>query len=61
MAAAECSMGMVFLAKTLDTIVASRKVQVPDSHSGSKMPLKKAAGLNKAFLSACKHKNKHKC
>jgi hypothetical protein len=48
-AAAECNMGIEFLASTLPIIIASRNVQFRDSHNGSKTPLKKAAGLNKAL------------
>ena len=51
-AAAECNIGIEFLLKTLPTIIASLNVQLRDSHSGNKIPLKKAAGLNNAFLSA---------
>ena len=51
-AAAECNIGMEFLARTLPMMMASRNVQLDASHRGSRMPLKKAAGLNSAFLSA---------
>ena len=50
----ECSMGMEHLARMLETMVASRSVQLPDSARGSRMPLKKAAGLKRAFFSAIK-------
>ena len=33
-------------------MMASLRVQVPDSQSGSRKPLKKAPGLNRAFLEA---------
>ena len=49
-AALECSMGILVLAITLPMMTASRRVQVVDSHSGSNIPLKKAAGLKKSFL-----------
>lgn len=51
-AAAECNIGIEFLAKILAIIMASLNVHVFDSHSGRRTPLKNAAGLNNAFRSA---------
>jgi len=51
-AAAACKGGIEHLANTLQIIVASRNVQVPNSHNGNKIPLKNAAGLNNAFANA---------
>jgi hypothetical protein len=51
-AAAECNMGMEHLVSTLPTMMASRSVQLLDSHRGNKMPLKNADGLNRALRSA---------
>ena len=48
----ECNTGIENLAITLPNIVASLKVHVPSSQSGSNIPLKKAAGLNKVFFNA---------
>jgi hypothetical protein len=44
-AAAECSMGIEVLWRTLDMMTASLSVQLPAWQSGSRRPLKKAAGL----------------
>ena len=51
-AALECSTGMLTRTRTLATIVASRSVQSPASQRGSRMPLKKAAGLYSDFFNA---------
>ena len=43
---------MEHLARMLETMVASLSVQLPDSANGKRIPLKNAAGLNKAFFKA---------
>jgi hypothetical protein len=50
-AAVEWKEGMLIFYRMLPTIMASREVG-SSSASGRRKPLKKAAGLNKAFLSA---------
>lgn len=51
-AAAECKTGIETRTITLETMCASRRVHVPSLTNGNKKPLKKAAGLYSAFLSA---------
>ena len=51
-AAAECNIGMEFLARTLPITMASLNEHVRDSHNGRRTPLKNAAGLNRALRNA---------